>query len=182
MVGICLDERCEDLVSQRTHIQPDHKGKTMSFAKLSPAQAASIKLAKDHSSADVRKAIKKEVFGNARLAFGIPDDHKISAEIDPTDVNYGLIRNSRTRDVYRLGADGRWVDAAPVAAPAAAVRFFKVTDVAEKLFDLASYSGDYDWHDGLVAAPEGTALENDGYKAVVTATGDVYVALEESDL
>lgn len=154
----------------------------MSFAKLSPAQAASIKLAKDHSNDATRKAIKKEVFAAARLAFGIPAEHKLNAEIDPTNPSYGLLRNSTTRDVYRLGTDGRWVNAAPVAAPADPKRWFKVTNVAETLTDALNYTDTFAWSEGSTAAPTGTDISKDEYHAIVTPTGDVYIGLEEAEL
>ena len=46
----------------------------MAYATFTPAQISTLRLARQHSTKDVRKAIKKEIFALAKERYGIPAD------------------------------------------------------------------------------------------------------------
>lgn len=147
----------------------------MSFAQLTPVQATIINNARTHSSNEERKQIKREVFGAAKMRYGIPPDHKLKAETIAGQPDY-LVLKDKQGQTYRLAADGLWVGA-PRAAQAAR-RWFPV-DMDGGVDDTCA---GYDWGDGTDTAPAGHAFTNDGKDFVVDADGCVFVALTADDL
>lgn len=153
----------------------------MAYAKLSPAIASAINLARQHAGDDDRKAVKKEMFAAAKAQFGIPDDIKVKCETsDTASAVYLVLKDSRTGQPFTLGNDGRWVDALPqqVQVQPRVTRWFKITkaDLIEAAKDAVVADGT-DWDENVT--PYGDA-HFDGLRA--DYDGNVYVEMTEDEL
>jgi hypothetical protein len=150
----------------------------MAFAKISPASALSLTLVKDHGTPDDLKAARKSIFDDAKARFGIPLSTKIKVEIrDRNNPDYCVIK-TKSDAPFELADDGLWVnaarDAAPVAAPAPKMGWFKLDkdDLQELVIDTKFA------HDA-VDLPDVTIMLADG---VVSGNGAVFVQVALDDL
>lgn len=72
----------------------------MAIAKLTPTQAATLIAAR---GAYNRKAIKADIFAQAKAAFGIPSDVKVKVEVDETgDPDYLVLKNKHTGATFTV--------------------------------------------------------------------------------
>lgn len=150
------------------------------FAKLSPAIASAINLARQHAGDDDRKAVKKEMFAAAKAQFGIPADVKVKCETANTaSADYLVLKRSADGQPFMLDDVGLWVDALPQQVQAPRVtRWFKITkaDLIEAAKDAVVADGT-DWDDNVT--PYGDA-HFDGLRA--DYDGNVYVEMTEDEL
>ncbi len=153
----------------------------MSFAKISDAECTAIHLLRVYAPNDSRRNAKREIFARAKVAFGIPADHKMTVEVDVAKPDAGVLKNKVSRATYELGEDGKWVHAA--AAAAQAKRWFKLP--IENLFDTI--------HEGIdsidniggaimsqVDQPASSVMfgVNTNNAVVVASNGDVWIQLD----
>jgi phosphoserine aminotransferase len=151
----------------------------MTYAKISAAQAMSINLARAHASDADRKTMKKEIFTDARRAYGIPDDHKIVVETDSNSTNYCVIKNRETRQPYPLGDDGRWSSAASEHAEAIEWLWVQVAQ-DEAVTALRDHVMVQDEYPAVMRhAPNGTSF---GDNLVTSFAGQVWVRMDRDDL
>lgn len=144
------------------------------IAKLSPAIASAINLARQHADDESRKALKREMFAAAKAQFGIPADIKLKCDTsNPDNPDYLVLKASATNETFQLGDDGLWVNAvrqqaAPVVRP---TRWFKVSsdDLVEAAKDAVLSDGadwDDDSHNSMAATADdvvpGLKKGNDG--------------------
>ena len=155
------------------------------IAKLSPAIAAAINLARQHADDDSRKALKREMFAAAKAQFGIPADILLKCDTTNQDnPDYLVIKASKTNETFQLGDDGLWVGAArqqatPVVRP---TKWFKVSrdDLVEAAKD-AVLSGGADWDDDSHNSTAATADDVvPGLKK--GCDGTFYVEMTEDEL
>lgn len=154
----------------------------MAYATLNSAQAATIRLARQAASDTDRKAIKKEVFAAAKLQFGIPENHKLVAETDATQPNFGKLKNASTGSYYDLASDGRWVHAegnGTTVEPKFWLSLGPHTVRNLLIDDLVSDGAGSDDAEQLPGTA--TVFGPDGDMAV-DADGYVYVLVSDSDL
>lgn len=157
----------------------------MAYAKLSPAIASAINLARQHAGDDDRRAVKREMFAAAKAQFGIPDDVKLKCETSNTaSPDYLVLKASATGQPFTLGNDGRWVDAPPpqVQVQPRVTRWFKVDrdDLIEAAKDVVTGDGadwDDDSHNSMAATAEYMVP---GLKK--GADGTFYVEMTEDEL
>lgn len=124
----------------------------MAYAKLSPAIASAINLARQHAGDDDRKAVKREMFAASKAQFGIPDDIKLKCETSNTaSPDYLVLKDSRTGQPFTLGNDGLWVDAPHQVAQVQprVTRWFKVDhdDLIDAAKDVVVNVNCDDWDD-----------------------------------
>lgn len=155
------------------------------FAKLSPALAAAINLARQHAGDDDRKAVKKEMFAAAKAQFGIPADVKVKCETSNTaSPDYLVLKRSADGQPFTLTDDGLWVGApAPqVQAQPRVTRWFKLD--ASELIDIAKdvvNGNGADWDDDSYNSMAATADEvTPGLKK--GSDGTFYVEMTEDEL
>ena len=155
------------------------------FAKLSPALAAAINLARQHAGDDDRKAVKKEMFAAAKAQFGIPADVKVKCETSNTvSPDYLVLKRSADGQPFMLDDVGLWVDApAPqVQAQPRVTRWFKVgrVDMIEAAKDVVLGDG-ADWDDDCYNSVAATADEvTPGLRK--SSDGTFYVEMTEDEL
>lgn len=153
----------------------------MAYAKLSPAIASAINLARQHAGDDDRKAVKKEMFAAAKAQFGIPADVKVKCETANTaSADYLVLKRSADSQPFTLADDGLWVGAPRQVAQVQPrpTRWFKITkaDLIEAAKDVVLGDGT-DWDDNVT--PYGDA-HFDGLRA--DYDGNVYVEMTEDEL
>lgn len=166
----------------------------MAFAKLSPAQAAAINLARNHGDDATRKNIKREIFEQVKDAHGIPRTHKVKANTtDASDADYLVIKRKTNNGKYELGSDNRWtgstVKAEVPPPPPPAQRWFKLNnDAITDLLDTARASAqDGDIHHGgdFTDGSEDSALPggmvNLADDVRMDDQGNVYVQMDEDE-
>lgn len=145
----------------------------MTKATITPAQAATLRGARDMTDAD-RKAIKAQVFADVRSKFGIPSDFKLKVEIDNTSSPMFRVVASKVtgRPVY-LGTNGLFdpslnqtSDEAPQPEPATRGRVYSIS--AYDLLDVLRDNTDDDR-----VSNDGT-LPDDVNFALDVETGVVY--------
>lgn len=151
------------------------------IAKLSPAIASAINLARQHADDESRKALKREMFAAAKAQFGIPADVKLKCETANTaSPDYLVLKVSATNETFQLGDDGLWVDAPRQVAQAQprVTRWFRIAkdDLIEAAKD-AVLAGGAGWDDNVT--PYGDA-HFDGLRA--DYDGNVYVEMTEDEL
>lgn len=155
------------------------------FAKLSPAIASAINLARQHAGDDDRKAVKKEMFAAAKAQFGIPADVKVKCETANTaSADYLVLKRSADGQPFMLDDVGLWVDAPrqQAAAPVRPTRWFKVDrdDLIEAAKDVVRAEGD-DWDDDCYNSMAATADEvTPGLRK--SSDGTFYVEMTEDEL
>jgi hypothetical protein len=101
-----------------TFVPQPQESTDMQYAKLSHAQATTLRLARGHASDADRKGVKKEIYAAVKEAFGIPATTKLTCEVDPSKPNYGILRMAKTpshRGFELDPATGRWNGAAEAA-------------------------------------------------------------------
>lgn len=155
------------------------------FAKLSPALAAAINLARQHAGDDDRKAVKREMFAAAKAQFGIPADVKVKCETANTaSPDYLVLKRSADGQPFTLTDDGLWVGApAPqVQAQPRVTRWFKVDrdDLIDIAKDVVNGHG-ADWDDDSYNSMAATADEvTPGLRK--SSDGTFYVEMTEDEL
>lgn len=161
------------------------KGKVM-FATLPSAFASSIKIAKQYATDDERKALKKDLFAQAKEAYGIPSSIKLKVNIEDTDDSeYLVLKDAATGEKFELTAAKKWVRAlatpAPVQVPK---RWFETGIDAATLIDEATMNIDTaNWDDGFDDKPGGVCItDEDGREVVISGDGTVFVLVSEDDL
>lgn len=88
----------------------------MQYAKLSHAQATTLRLARGHANDADRKGVKKEIYAAVKEAYGIPPTTKLTAEVDPAKPNYAQLRDAKTRQLFAIDpGTGRWNGAGDLA-------------------------------------------------------------------
>ena len=159
----------------------------MAYAQLTPSQANYLRLARTMSDED-RSAIRAELFRSVKLAFGIPEDHKLRVEIDDAaHPQYLVLIRKKTDQPYVLGANGKWVGAsAPqgtVSRPPV-VRWFQVDSAdVDDLMDAARQSLTNDWYEGSMDKPDDlTTVYGSNGRLGVDTDGTVWIGLEEAEL
>ena len=157
----------------------------MAYAKLSPALASAINLARQHAGDDDRKAVKREMFAAAKAQFGIPADVKLKCETSNTaSPDYLVLKASATGQPFTLAHDGLWVDAPRQVAQAQPrpTRWFKVdrVDLIEAAKDVVLGDG-ADWDDDSYSSVAATADEvTPGLRK--SSDGTFYVEMTEDEL
>ena len=157
----------------------------MAYAKLSPAIASAINLARQHAGDDDRKAVKKEMFAAAKAQFGIPADVKVKCETANTvSPDYLVLKRSADGQPFTLDDDGLWVGAPRqvAAAPVRPTRWFKVDrdDLIEVAKDVINSDG-ADWDDDCYNSMAATADEvTPGLRK--SSDGTFYVEMTEDEL
>lgn len=151
----------------------------MALAKISPAQAATINLARQHAGDSDRKAIKKEVFATIKAAFGIPADTKLKVETTYTSSADYLVLKSKDGAVFNLSASGRWDGAAPVQTEAKRW-FFVPQDELRNLLTDHVLGEDTDFGDGTTNPPTNATFSYDQAVALSDNAG-IYVLIAESE-
>ena len=155
------------------------------FAKLSPALAAAINLARQHAGDDDRKAVKKEMFAAAKAQFGIPADVKVKCETANTaSADYLVLKRSADGQPFMLDDVGLWVDAPRQVAPVQprVTRWFKVDrdDLIDVAKDVVNSDG-ADWDDDCYNSVAATADEvTPGLRK--SSDGTFYVEMTEDEL
>jgi hypothetical protein len=154
----------------------------MALAKISPAQAATINLARQHAGDGDRKAIKKEVFATIKAAFGIPADIKLKVETTDTASADYLVIKSKDDAVFNLSATGRWDGVAPVQTEAK--RWFFVSKYTLMDLLIAEVTSVDEFDDGLTIhqMPDDlTEHATPGATVIIGPTGGAYVLTAESE-
>lgn len=157
----------------------------MAYAKLSPAIASAINLARQHAGDDDRKAVKREMFAAAKAQFGIPDDVKVKCETSNTaSADYLVLKRSADSQPFTLADDGLWVGAPRQVAQVQprVTRWFKVDrdDLIEAAKDAANGDGadwDDDSHNSMAATADDVVP---GLKK--GSDGTFYVEMTEDEL
>ncbi len=155
----------------------------MPFAKISPAQATSIVLARRHANDTDRKAVKKEIFTQLRAQFGITSDIKLKVEVDnPSSPDYLVLKNKVTDARFDLASDDRVVGAPAVLVSAMTRnRFFKVdASTAKDLLRDDVFNSGIEFADGADVLPTDSRQIQDGVHAA--PNGDIYVQLSEQEI
>lgn len=165
----------------------------MALAKISPAQAATINLARQHAGDSDRKAIKKEVFATIKAAFGIPADTKLKVETtDAAHPDYLVLKDKSNQAFELFPATGRWVNAPSAQVEAKRWFFVDQNDLRNVLVEEV-LSGTDDFDDGLAThqLPDAVAENLPAGATVVISVlagqvdgcglGGVYVLIAESE-
>lgn len=140
------------------------------FAKLSPALAAAINLARQHAGDDDRRAVKKEMFAAAKAQFGIPADVKVKCETANTvSPDYLVLKRSADGQPFMLDDVGLWVDAPRQQAQVQPrpTRWFKLD--ASELIDIAKD----------VVNSDGADWDDDSYNSMAATADDVTPGLKK---
>lgn len=155
------------------------------YAKLSDAECSAIHIARAYAPTDARKTMKREIFSRAKVAFGIPPQHKMLCDVDVNEPNHGVLKNKATREAYELNDNGKWVGGAngTNVAPMPK-RWFKVDtdDVLDSLIDKLDQQDrdDIKWTD---VEPAGHKFEaeygGDNARVVIAADGTAWVQLDK---
>jgi hypothetical protein len=96
----------------------------MANAKLTAVQAAIINGARNNSSDDERKQIKREVFSVVKAKFGIPESTKLKANTTGVDQPGYLVLHDKDGNAFQLGDNGQWNGVlVPKAPPVVATEF-----------------------------------------------------------
>ncbi len=138
------------------------------YATLSTAECNAIHIAREYAPDAARKAMKREIFSRAKIAFGIPATHKMVVETDVQNSGAGVLKNRETRESYELNADGKWIGAANGAVPQ---RWFKLPK--DKLHEAIT-----DMLDNLEASDETIDSQEEqpnAVKIINPGTNDVVV-------
>lgn len=144
----------------------------MAYAKLSPALASAINMARQHADDESRKALKREMFAAAKAQFGIPADIKLKCDTsNPDNPDYLVIKASATNETFPLGDDGLWVNAvrqqaAPVVRP---TRWFKLDDI-----DLVEAA-----KDAILA--DGADWDDDSHNSMAATADEVVPGLKKGN-
>lgn len=153
------------------------------YAKLSHAQATTLRLARGHANDADRKGVKKEIYAAVKEAYGIPQGTKLLAEVDPAKPDYAKLRNSKTRDLFELDpTTGRWNGSADPARVQVPSSWFclpadklkqALIDAIESAMDGQAETYDSDDLEGLGAKK----LNGGGIDVALDDAGNAYVYL-----
>jgi hypothetical protein len=147
----------------------------MAHAKLSHSAAASLAFVKKLQNDETHAMVRKEVFAQAKAAFGIPDKHKVKVELDPANPNYLDIRRKTDNSLYELNSNGKWTGAEAEPAPAETKAVLKMT--ADQVKEAAVEA--FDMGDAVkvpLTSMAGTSED------VITKDGFLYVRVDASDV
>jgi hypothetical protein len=82
------------------------------YASLSHAECNAVHILREMADDKTRKAVKAQIFSRAKIAFGIPPEHKLVVETDVNVAGAGTLKNKATRETYLLSeTTGKWVNA-----------------------------------------------------------------------
>ena len=142
----------------------------MAIAKISLAAAQTLKLARQHTDATTRKAIKKELFASIKTQLGIPQSIRVKVEeSDTTHPDYLVLKRQDNGATFNLTDAGVW-DGAAAPAPVEYRWFALANDVVDDVLRDAVLDTQ-DWDDGAPADTDNTPI----------AGGFTYVKLPASD-
>lgn len=145
------------------------------IAKLSAIQASIINNARQHSSDEERKQIKREVYAVVKAKFGIPQDAKLKAETDPGQHLYLVLFDKQDR-AFVLGDNGQWTGdymSKPNLMP------MPQAQAADPVDQPQANTGGTDSVDSFPVAGGAAAALPEGVK--ITAAGDRTVVIEFDD-
>jgi hypothetical protein len=116
----------------------------MANAKLTAVQAAIINGARNNSSDDERKQIKREVFSVVKAKFGIPESAKLKANTTGVDQPGYLVLHDKDGNAFQLGDNGQWngvlvPKAPPVVAPASSLDGCGACTACDDVYDLDGF-------------------------------------------
>lgn len=160
----------------------------MAYAKLSPAIASAINLARQHAGDDDRKAVKREMFAAVKAQFGIPADVKVKCETSNTaSPDYLVLKRSADGQPFTLGDDGLWVGAqAPqVQVQPRVTRWFKVDhdDLIDAAKDVVVNVNCDDWDDSYSRMADAADAADEVTPGLRKSNdGTFYVEMTEDEL
>lgn len=155
----------------------------MATAKLSQSAAASLAFVKRLQNPETHSLVRREVFAQAKMNFGIPAEHKVRVELDPGQPGYLELVRKKDGSRYELGADNKWVGLAVDETPAAkrlAYVIVNMDDLQQWAIEMADNGNAFDVVDADYADNE-----SDGDVSPVQIRGDgryVYVKVDRSEL
>ncbi len=152
----------------------------MAYAKLSDAECSAIHIARAYAPTDARKTMKREIFSRAKVAFGIPANHKLLCDVDVNEPNHGVLKNKATREPYELNVEGKWIGAQNGAN--AVLKWFKVDaiDLHDAIIEHLDneLDGEIEW---MAHEPAGHKFTVSKFgtdrRICVQANGDTYIEL-----